>query len=261
VAKESAKATTSTDTAAGGGFYNWVIDCSLATCALFVDSYSVRLLHLLELLFCGHSGTRCEGESGVGVATQPHVDKHADDVIITCGINLFGYSFGHDIPKLLELAVALGSAKLTDATDFHGSPVAALELERAGASLASCDICPHNNKSIVGKEQEQEHTKVQVIDLQKIAYDVIAQCTKSDLQHALTTCALSQQKQHYRQLQHQLPSLKTSSKFLLQCDMCKDQQCSEWGKRPLSSDQLQYAALDAQAMLVLSNVLLRGSGS
>jgi len=56
-----------------------------------------------------------------------------------------------------------------------------------------------------------------------------------------------------------LPGLKTCcSYFLESCDvnehkyeLSKTQQCSDWSKRPLSCDQLEYAGLDASVLLVL----------
>jgi len=49
----------------------------------------------------------------------------------------------------------------------------------------------------------------------------------------------------------QLPSLKTCAAQFSNVPLSKEQQCSEWGKRPLSEAQLNYAGLDAAILLIL----------
>ena len=42
--------------------------------------------------------------------------------------------------------------------------------------------------------------------------------------------------------------------------MCKDEQCSEWSHRPLSGEQMRYAATDASACLRVLDMLQQDWG-
>jgi ribonuclease D len=48
-----------------------------------------------------------------------------------------------------------------------------------------------------------------------------------------------------------LPSLKTCAALYSQVPLCKQQQCSDWGQRPLTLAQQNYAGLDAAVLLYL----------
>lgn len=48
-----------------------------------------------------------------------------------------------------------------------------------------------------------------------------------------------------------LPSLKTCTSKFSRTPLCKEQQCSNWGQRPLSRAQTEYAGLDAAILLYL----------
>ena len=52
------------------------------------------------------------------------------------------------------------------------------------------------------------------------------------------------------------PGLSQVARMFLQCRVDKTEQISDWDRRPLSHNQLVYAALDAEAMLVLAVSLL-----
>jgi ribonuclease D len=53
----------------------------------------------------------------------------------------------------------------------------------------------------------------------------------------------------------QCPSLSTLCKELLNIDLCKYEQMSNWNKRPLRLRQLHYAALDAHILLNIFKIL------
>eukprot|EP00596_Hydrurales_sp_CCMP1899_P004330 CAMPEP_0119045060 /NCGR_PEP_ID=MMETSP1177-20130426/36708_1 /TAXON_ID=2985 /ORGANISM="Ochromonas sp, Strain CCMP1899" /LENGTH=234 /DNA_ID=CAMNT_0007016175 /DNA_START=185 /DNA_END=886 /DNA_ORIENTATION=- len=50
-------------------------------------------------------------------------------------------------------------------------------------------------------------------------------------------------------------SLKNLTRNFLHCDLVKTHQCSDWGRRPLSSSQLDYAAGDAVVLLRLFDAM------
>ena len=58
------------------------------------------------------------------------------------------------------------------------------------------------------------------------------------------------------QLRSDLPSksLKSCCKFILDIDLSKEEQSSDWGHRPLSQSQIDYAALDAEITYKLYQV-------
>ena len=53
----------------------------------------------------------------------------------------------------------------------------------------------------------------------------------------------------------QVPSLQATCAHWLHETMSKDEQCSDWGARPLSGEQMRYAATDAAACLRVLEVL------
>ena len=52
-----------------------------------------------------------------------------------------------------------------------------------------------------------------------------------------------------------MPSLQATCAHWLHETMSKDEQCSDWGARPLSGEQMRYAATDAAACLRVLEVL------
>ena len=54
---------------------------------------------------------------------------------------------------------------------------------------------------------------------------------------------------------HQDVSLKNLTKKFLHCDLKKNIQCSDWGRRPLTSDQIKYAACDSLVLLRLFDAM------
>ena len=56
-----------------------------------------------------------------------------------------------------------------------------------------------------------------------------------------------------------MPGLKSCCSYfnMLPWTLDKAEQCSNWGQRPLSADQLEYAGLDAAVLLVLLSELVR----
>ena len=52
-----------------------------------------------------------------------------------------------------------------------------------------------------------------------------------------------------------VPSLKAACEAFLNASLCKEEQRSDWGMRPLRESQLEYAALDALACVRLWQVL------
>lgn len=57
-----------------------------------------------------------------------------------------------------------------------------------------------------------------------------------------------------------LPSLTHVAKSLLGRPLDKTQQCSNWERRPLSSAQSHYAALDAHVLLSIAQCIDNGGG-
>jgi hypothetical protein len=54
-----------------------------------------------------------------------------------------------------------------------------------------------------------------------------------------------------REQKHQLPGLAACVSRFAKKPLCKRQQCSDWGQRPLTAQQLEYAGLDAAILLAL----------
>ena len=59
----------------------------------------------------------------------------------------------------------------------------------------------------------------------------------------------------------EVPSLQATCAHWLHDTMCKEEQCSEWGARPLSGEQMRYAATDASACLRVLDVLQEDWGT
>ena len=60
-----------------------------------------------------------------------------------------------------------------------------------------------------------------------------------------------------RQVGENTPSLKKVCARAIGKRLDKEQQCSDWARRPLSRDQFLYAALDAHVLLEMHAALLR----
>lgn len=58
----------------------------------------------------------------------------------------------------------------------------------------------------------------------------------------------------------ELPSLSRCCQSLLGYCLDKEQQCSDWDRRPLNQNQLKYAALDAYVLTLLHAKLLESPG-
>ena len=52
-----------------------------------------------------------------------------------------------------------------------------------------------------------------------------------------------------------VPSLKNTVKEILNLNMCKVEQCSNWNRRPLRNAQMHYAAVDALMCVKLYKAL------
>ena len=59
----------------------------------------------------------------------------------------------------------------------------------------------------------------------------------------------------------EVPSLQATCAHWLHDTMCKEEQCSEWEARPLSGEQMRYAATDASACLRVLDVLQEDWGT
>ena len=58
----------------------------------------------------------------------------------------------------------------------------------------------------------------------------------------------------------ELPGLQATIARYSKIQLCKEEQCSDWARRPLTSAQLQYGGLDAAVLLVLVAELMNGAG-
>jgi 3'-5' exonuclease len=88
--------------------------------------------------------------------------------------------------------------------------------------------------------------QLQHSDESKSAFDTI-----STLGHADSKNILDVQQLCAGRDQHQLPGLAACVSRFAKKPLCKRQQCSNWGQRPLTAEQLEYAGLDAAILLAL----------
>jgi ribonuclease D len=55
-----------------------------------------------------------------------------------------------------------------------------------------------------------------------------------------------------------LPGLKAVAEAWLHVVLDKEEQCSDWDRRPLSEQQLHYAAADAAVLLSIAEAMAMG---
>ncbi|CAD7927730.1 unnamed protein product [Amoebophrya sp. A120] len=135
-----------------------------------------------------------------------------------------GFSFGHDIPKIAALLQWLRSGN----TNSRPAAASTEEKDKLDVDVFVCRF------------------RQQVLDVQQI-YTQWQEKSQRLMQKNVKRGAT--------------PGLRAVTAALLGQDLSKKEQRSDWALRPLTSRQLQYAALDAQVLVRLADIILSSSSN
>ena len=78
--------------------------------------------------------------------------------------------------------------------------------------------------------------------------------------YSVVELSLFAKRVHPGESRHSMGSLQRLTRMVLQHDLSKEQQCSDWEQRPLSREQIEYAALDCALPARLLDVMAEGCG-